>query len=282
MMKTNVTGKDIEKNIGNGSYNSMVNQIGFCRMQSFETKSRSTSGSVPMFMDGRISFGVGLSDRNMKEVSYFRCGECLQVLGMKPFYSWNQELTEWVDIIDNSSLPFLPFIVMIFDQCTDPICTRDYLDFDIYNPLQPVSHGNPRNIQWISVPCPLVEGETMEYLFCLSTSCHMDDPEDTNMTIRMRTAPSTTVYYWSLTIRNTRIPILSVLVHYQNEWFILKLQNAWVWDFGPFNVEEDIVLTIEDKEGMYNEDTIKLSEYLDKNTTKGYHGGILIPSSIQN
>jgi hypothetical protein len=154
-------GKNIEKNRGNGSYNSMVNQIGFCRMQSFDTQSRSTSTSVPMFMDGRISFGVGLSDINMKEVSYFRCGECLQVLGMKPFYSWNKELTKWTESTEraqtaDSSSRFLPFIVMVFDQCTDPICTRDYLDFDIYSALQPVSHGNPTNIEWISVPCPIL------------------------------------------------------------------------------------------------------------------------------
>jgi len=299
VMSTNAVGKEergknieknIEKNMGNGSYNSMVNQIGFCRMQSFDTQSRSTSTSVSMFMDGRISFGVGLSDMNMQEVSYFRCGECLQVLGMKPFYSWNQELTEWTEWtertewteIADSSSPFLPFIVMVFDQCTDPICTRDYLDFDIYSPLQPVSHGNPTNIEWISVPCPILEGETMEYLFCLSTSCHVEDPEDTNMTLRRMTAPSLTVYYWSLTIRNTRIPILSVIVQYQNEFFFLKRQNAWVWDFGPFNLEDDIVLAIEDKEGEYIQDTIKMSDYLDKNTTKGYHGGILISSSISS
>ena len=278
----------------------MVNQIGFCRMQSFDTQSRSTSTSVPMFMDGRISFGVGLSDINMQEVSYFRCGECLQVLGMKPFYSWNKELTKWTEstertewtertertewteraqIADSS---FIPFIVMVFDQCTDPICARDYLDFDIYSALQPVSHGNPTNIEWISVPCPILEGETIEYLFCLSTSCHVENPEDTNMTLRMRTDPSLTVYYWSLTIRNTRIPILSVIAQYQNEFFFLKRQNAWVWDFGPFDLEEDIVLTMEDKEGEYIQDTIKMSDYLDKNTTNGYHGGILISSSIQN
>jgi hypothetical protein len=290
-MERNGIEKDIEKNIvknrGNGSYNSMVNQIGFCRMQSFDTQSRSSSGSVPMFMDGRISFGVGLSDMNMKEVSYFRCGECLQVLDMKPFYSWNNELTEWTERTewtenaDSSSL-FLPFIIMVFDQCTDPICVRDYLDFDIYSALQPVSHGNPTNIEWISVPCPILEEETIEYLFCLSTSCHVEDPEDTNMTLRRRTAPSLIVYYWSLTIRNTRIPILSVIAQYQNDFFFLKRQNAWVWDFGPFDLEEDIVLTMEDKEGEYIQDTIKMSDYLDKNTTNGYHGGILISSSVQN
>jgi hypothetical protein len=145
-----------------------------------------------------------------------------------------------------------------------------------------VSHGNPTNIEWISVPCPILEGETIEYLFCLSTSCHVEDSEDTNMTLREMTAPSLTVYYWSLTIRNTRIPILSVFIHYQQQSFILKRQNAWVWDFGPFGLEEDIMLTIKDSEGAYTQDTIKMSDYLDKNTTKGYHGGILISSTIQN
>jgi hypothetical protein len=57
------------KGIQESSYNSFVGQIGFCRLQSFDTYSRSSSESVPMFLDGRISFGVGLSNENMKQSS---------------------------------------------------------------------------------------------------------------------------------------------------------------------------------------------------------------------
>lgn len=36
----------------------------------------------------------------------------------------------------------VPFIAMVFDQCTDPICDQTgYLDFDVYNELQPVFNG---------------------------------------------------------------------------------------------------------------------------------------------
>jgi hypothetical protein len=36
----------------------------------------------------------------------------------------------------------VPFLAMVFDQCTDPICDQTgYLDFDVYNELQPVFNG---------------------------------------------------------------------------------------------------------------------------------------------
>ena len=263
--------------MGNGSYNSLIGQIAFCKMQSFDTKSRSTSGSVPMFMDGRISFGVGLSDINMREVPYFRCGECLQITQMKPFYPWNLELTAWTE----HPIPVRPFTVMVFDQCTDPICTRDYLDFDIYNPLQPVSHGNPQGITWTSIPCPVQHGETIEYLFCTSQSCHVQDPSD-NTTLRKLASPSLTLYYWSITIRNTRLPIKSVIIQYQGQYFSLRLENAWIWDLGPFFLDEDVVLWMEDSQGLSTEDTISFSTLLDQATTPGYHGGLLIRSGVQN
>ena len=38
----------------------------------------------------------------------------------------------------------MPFLAMVFDQCTDAICDQTgYLDFDVYNELQPVFNGEP-------------------------------------------------------------------------------------------------------------------------------------------
>ena len=72
----------------NATYNSFRQQIGYCKMQSFGTVSRSTSGSVPMFMDGRIRFGVGLSDFNMRASDAELCGMCLRVTSGSIFLPW--------------------------------------------------------------------------------------------------------------------------------------------------------------------------------------------------
>ena len=146
--------------IQESSYNSFIGQVGFCRLQSFDTVSRSTSESIPMFMDSRISFGVGLSDENMKLSNSFLCGACLNVTYVDNFYQWNNEITEWKDIAQ----PNQSFIAIVMDQCTDAVCKLNYLDFDIYSPTQPVMYGNPYNVQWHYTPCPIQNGETFEYI----------------------------------------------------------------------------------------------------------------------
>ena len=219
------------------SYNSMTRQIGYCRMQSFDTRSRSTSGSVPMFLDGRIAFGVGFPSRDAEAMEAFSCGMCLNVTHVENFYSWNPEITEWGKPWDSSSW----FLVMVFDECKDPVCQQPfYLDFDIYSETQPVARGNPYGVQWHIVPCPLAVGETLEYLFCTANSCHEQDP--------IRTTPLTMEPYWSLTIRNFRFPLVQVWVLYQGEWKALRRENAWVWDQGSFDMSRSLRLKLQNSQ----------------------------------
>jgi hypothetical protein len=256
------------------SYNSFIGQVGFCKLQSFNTISRSTSDSIPMFLDGRISFGVGLSDFNMQQSNSFLCGACINVTRIENFYEWNQELTEW----QGSWPQCKSFTVMVMDQCTDPVCIQDYLDFDIYNALQPVANGNPYSVQWNFIPCPVLANETIDYLLCTATTCHLQDPVE--QTVAQVIGDD--VYYWALTIRNTRIPISIVLLHLNNGTTIeLELENAWIWDHGSFDLKEGLNITIVDAENKMLHDFIQLPS-LDQNTSNGYHGGIIISSKLQN
>lgn len=50
------------------------------------------------------------------------CGACLEIYQIDNFYEWNLELTEW----NYSMRKHIPFIVLVFDQCTDPICRLDF------------------------------------------------------------------------------------------------------------------------------------------------------------
>lgn len=247
------------------SYNSLIQQIGFCRMQSFDTISRSTSESVPMFLDGRILMGVGLSDENMKSSDAFLCGACLEVTHVENFYEWNSELTQWGLPIPNSPPPFL---VMVMDQCTDPVCTRDYVDFDIYNPHQPVMNGNPYHVEWNLVPCPVHDDEPPQFLLCTAKTCHVDDPQDA-----IPTAPAAPLDYWSLTIRNTKLPLKQVLVEYQGTDHPLRLENAWVWDQGPFFLNATIPITTIDQNDRHVHHILVMPPP-DSPSSPGYRGGI--------
>ena len=260
--------------IQESSYNSFIGQIGFCRLQSFNTISRSTSDSIPMFMDSRISFGVGLSDENMKSSNSFLCGACLNVTRVENFYQWNTEITEW-----NHEWPSQQsFIVIVMDQCTDEVCKWNYLDFDIYSPTQPVMYGNPYHVEWSYIPCPIQQGETIEYILCTSQTCHQQD--DASQTVG--DVIGNEVVYWSLTIRNTRIPISQVILHVSPSTSIpLRLANAWIWDVGTFDLQLGLNITMMDQENNSIHDFITMPPLHEK-TSSGYHGGIRIQSTVQN
>lgn len=253
------------------SYNSMTRQIGYCRMQSFDTVSRETSDSVPMFLDGRISFGVGLPSRDADSMEAFTCGMCLNVTHVENFYAWNNALTVW-----SESAVWRPtewFLVMVFDECKDPVCQQPfYLDFDVYSETQPVARGNPRGVQWKAVPCPLHPGETLEYLFCTASSCHVDDNP-------VSTLAHEEYYYWSVTIRNLRIPLVGVSVLYHGKWFPLKRENAWKWDDGPFRLDRSFKIKLRNAEGVEKTEVVSLP--VNGESMPSYRGGWKVNSVLE-
>jgi len=242
-------------------------------MQSYNTISRSTSGSVPMFLDGRIQFGVGISDMDMKEASYDMCGMCLEVTHIDQFYEWNTDLTEW-----NASKESHHVTAMVFDRCPDEVCIYHFLDFDIYHPKQPVFHGNPTHVQWHPIPCPVHEKDDyIEYLLCTSFTCNAQDIDKENTTVlEIIQEP---VYFWTLTIRNMRYPIQQVWVEYEQELFELLRENAWTWNGPVYDLTQGIHLSFSDLYHRTWKDFISFS--VSEPTTPGYHGGIIVKSSIQ-
>lgn len=66
---------------------------------------------------------------------------CIEVTKVENMPELGDELTTW----SSGSNITVPFIAMVFDQCTDPICDESgYLDFDVYSENQPVEKGNPK------------------------------------------------------------------------------------------------------------------------------------------
>jgi hypothetical protein len=249
----------------NGSYNSFRNQVGFCKLQGFDTISRETSHGVDMFIDGRIHFGVGTRFQSTSD-----CGRCLHIQGVDNFAIFNHQLNGYEYGKQEKWRNTTNLIAMIFDQCLDPICEMGYLDFDIYSPLQPVRHGNPFHIDWEFIPCPILPEEKMEFLFCLSNTCAQENPRDRNLTQILHDAVS---YYWTLFIRNNRLPVHHIYVPEYN--VELQDNNGWVYNDVVFNFTGSFTIVVDHQHHV----KIDLDDY----TPSGaYHGGILISTTIQN
>jgi hypothetical protein len=210
-----------------------------------------------MFVDGRVSFGVGVSHANMTG-EVFGCGRCLNVTRIENFYRFNPSLTRWNR---RPHHPVESFVAMVFDDCTDPVCAPGYLDFDIYSPDQPVFNGNPYGIVWGFVPCPVLPGETIEYIVCAGDLCNRDGP-----------MPGL-VYQFSLTVRNSRLGIRSVAVN----GTALALENAWVYH-GPTVPVGSFEVALTDEQGKTHLETI---HWKDGKKKKGYLGAVFFGSTIQ-
>lgn len=154
------------------TYNPFINQTGFCKLQGFYTISRKTSNSIPSFLDGNITCGVGISstifDRNQKnKYSAPLCSACLNVIIQNPFLiDKNLNLTN-----NNSNIFTSNFIAIVMDRCQDDICLNNInmLDFDIYT--SNISTGNPKNIEWEFIECP-IGNSSIELLICNPNTCN--------------------------------------------------------------------------------------------------------------
>jgi len=256
--------------IANATFNSFRNQVGYCKLQGFNTISRSTSKSIPMFLDSRIAFGVGLSDVEFQSnVSY--CGSCIQIHEIYNFAIFSNDLTSWKnsDILQNKT----SFIVMVMDQCTDPICQQQgFLDFDIYSETQPVQDGNPANVLWNFVPCPILPNEMIEFLVCLSATCKKNDKQIWNSAeeILQNSSP----YFLSIYIRNQRLPIWKVsIINYHVE---MENNNGWVVSSVMIDFYHPITIQLNDD--IQITETISLLDY---SPIEDYHGGFIIPTHLQ-
>jgi hypothetical protein len=263
----------------NGSYNSFLEQVGYCKLQGYDTISRSTSSSPLMFIDGRVRFGVGLSDVQFRG-STSSCGRCLNVTRIQNFFEFNQQLTKW----DYDRPVVTPFTAFVMDQCTDPICTTKYLDFDIYNIGQPVAYGNPYNIEWEYIPCP-VENDTMELLLCLGPeSCNKQDLEDRPITQLKKDAIDSG--YWYSHVRSSRMPITKVDVTYgsldSDKSYELEDNIGWKWVGKDADLGNDKwVFTIHSEENVTRHFILDWSKYNNTRSTRGYRGGVIISTDIQ-
>lgn len=260
--------------IGNGSYNSFRYQTGYCKLQSFHSESRQTTGSVPMFLDGRIAIGVGLNNHQFQDDAG-SCGRCLRVDSVQNMPLLDTTLTTY----DLSQPIQTPFYAMVMDQCKDAVCTEGYLDFDIYSPLQPVEHGNPYGITWEFVPCPVSESETVGVLVCLNHTCQAQTPEHLYPTWEdaWKTADP---YYIAFYFRNTRFPIQKIRLHSSqaNNDEIITNENGWIWRPRNIPSPEDVfaldIYTSSPEESHHG--TWRLKDWFSKPTEPGYHGGLLV------
>lgn len=244
---------------GKASYNSFRNQVGFCKLQGFDTISRETAHSIPAFMNGDILMGVGLNHfQFMHNIS--NCGRCLQIQSIQNFPVWNPSVTEWTFL----ESPQFPFLAMVMDECKDPICDYGFLDFDIYSKTQPVALGNPFDVQWEFVDCPMMG--SIELLFCFSNTCKESDPM--NRTVQ-QVLDDANPHFWSLSVRNLVKPITFVYIPEYNVY--LEPKEGWFWNSGKYEFLDSFSIRLSNDQTFH----IDFSTILSTQTIDAYRGGIL-------
>jgi hypothetical protein len=250
------------------TYNSFREQPGFCFLQGYDTLSRETTGMYsPMFLDGRVWSGVGLSNAQFNN-SVKSCGACIQVKKIT-INEFDSSLTTW------SEEPTLQpeRIVVVADQCKDPICESGWLDFDVYSDGFP---DNPKELEWSFVPCPVLPHEDIGLLFCPSESCQRDFSE--NRTFGQVVEESSR-YFWSLYAHNLKYPLTSVRIDTTNASVYLEDTNGWMYRFSePFDFLQPFRTTLCSEQECI-ESTIHLKP--GDLTTPGFRGGKVVGTGVQ-
>lgn len=259
--------------VANATYNSFRDQVGFCKMQGYDTVSRNTSSGPSLFTSGDVLFGVGLSD-NQFDGRY--CGMCIEISRSENIRKpTNASLVEFLpEAIQD------PFIAMVFDQCTDPICveSESFIDFDVYSPTPPTFLGNPRNVRWRAVECPVGQRaykHLIEYLICTPSTCNaQDDLYKSKDILKEVWNPN----YFSLTVRNARVPVIGV--HLNDE--PLLYVDGFGWTFSGIYMENrTFVLELQAYDGSRLLDIIEFDDVMNLPLLKEYRGGALLPSTHQ-
>ena len=269
-----VMAQPIINSVNGGSYNSFLNQVGYCKQQSFDTISRSTSSTPPVFQSGNVLLGVGLSHVQFQR-SIVSCGRCLEVVSIDRFYQFHPELTEWYYDKPN----YGNFTVIVFDECTDPICESGFLDFDVYNERQPVAYGNPTNLSWRFVPCPVGKDDKIEFLICLGyDSCQIQNPEGSTVDQLYQKAVKDN--WFTLYPRNFRTSITAVNV----QGVALEDIQSWTWKSIDRSLLRQPEWHIEwiNENGSHQSWTLVWSHYAGKVSTTGYRGGVIFQTDQQN
>lgn len=262
----------------NATYNSFRDQVGFCKMQGYDTVSRETSRGPSLFTSGAALFGVGLSGN---QFDGRLCGMCISITESE---NLRQPTNHSLNAFTNGSVTS-PFIAMIFDECTDPICTQNttsFLDFDVYSPTPPVWAGNPQNVKWKAVPCPVYNKDDgiivqhfLEYLICTPVTCNAHNPEHQgDGTLRSVWNP----YYFSITIRNSRIPIATVQLN--DEPLNYVKGSGWTFS-GTYKYNTPFVLELQGFDGTRLLDILDFRAVMALPQLPEYRGGVLYESAHQ-
>lgn len=258
----------------NATYNSFRQQVGFCKMQGYDTISRESSFGPSLYTSSDVLFGIGMSDN---QFDGRLCGMCVEISHSKNLRNpTNHSLIDFTNDSFNHS-----FIAMIFDQCTDPICvdSKGFIDFDVYSKTPPVWKGNPYDIRWKAVECPVYEKNSitpkhlLEYLICTPTTCNVND---TNHGKNL--ASVWNPYYFSFNVRNSRIPIVSVFL---NDIPMVYVDGVG-WTFsGSYKSGQSFVLKLIGYDGSILLDVFDYDFVMGQKTLRAYRGGVLLQSQHQ-
>ena len=248
------------------TYNSFIRQTGYCKLQHFETISRSTSDGVGSYQRGEVLYYVGLNQFYFNHTQR-SCGICLNVTHYENLYDFNEEINQRLELRP----PHQSFIVMVADECKDAICQKNFIDIDIYTEKQAPFF---KEIQWYEIPCPIRSTDHVEYLICFSKTCN-GEYDSRLQTVKDAYDP----YYFSIVIKNHVYGIMDVRLIFPHTILHLKDGQGAGWTNDKYVEMKDwknVSIHITDKHQNQFKDMIEFNP--DAKLEKRYHGGYIIQS----
>jgi len=250
------------KYITNATIHSLdYNFVGNCLFHGNESNSRQTSHGIKMYRDERIKFTISVG-RNFP----FNCGSCILINLENDFDKiyLNNNLT-----IErkNNRVIYNQFIGIVIDIVPD----YDIFLLNTYLKKDPIQ--NNYLINYIEHPCPFLDGEYNEFLFCSSIPCHNPNYLFTKKKFKYYYNE----YYLTIHPRNFRYNIILIKLFYDDQYFeYLQVtdENGYLM---PSHLKYDkFYLECTDTVGRIFQYLFSLDEILNSNINLHYHGGTIL------
>jgi len=146
-----------------------------------------------------------------------------------------------------------------------------------------VEKGNPYDLEWRAIDCPVGDVHKFEYLFCAPGTCNAQDPEDSNTKFGTKFNGN----WWTLIMRNHRIPVIKVEVMTPSTKVFHELLfvagAGWVWQGATYDTTktDNFEIRLLSADGQVVTEKVSHKLVLDAMASPGYRGGVLVTGEEQ-
>jgi len=238
---------------------------GNCRMHGNYSVSRSTSDSIPMYLDERIKFTISAtSDFG------FGCGSCVLFFleDDNDRFFLNKQLTRESLTFHHYQNKFIAVVIDII-----PFSETSMILINTYLADAPIQNTYMVNYQ--EHACPHMVDEIVQFLFCTDTLCNRDSNLMWNDS--MVFGDVFNPYYFTVSPRNMKFGFTNIqIVSYKHNYDNLQPIEWSMYLFPSFIKDNTFELVCTDRANAIFRFLFSMEEILESRLRPSYYGGILL------